>query len=335
MMSDQIFIVNSPPIPGLIFRRFRGEADFPGMVAANLASAETDGIETSLTVEWMGWAYQHLKNCDPFRDILIAEFRGEIIGYTHGSWVDEPEGRMYRFSAYLAPAWRRRGIGPVMLDWMENRLRAIAATHPRERTKFFRPDGVSHRKTGTIALLERAGYQPIRYFYKMVRSTLDNIQEFPLLEGLEVRPVLPEHYRALWALSNDNSKDEWGDPEFIVEDYRAWLTHPHFQPELWQVAWDIATDKPIGCVLTFIDHAENEKYNRKRGYSEGLGVERAWQRKGVARALIALSLEAQKAVGMMESALVADRDSVSHVTRLYASCGFQFVFTNIIYRKPL
>ncbi len=342
-----------PSLPGLNFRPFRGDADFPGMVAANLASAEADGTENTMTVAEMARAYQHLTNCDPYRDILIAEVDGEIIGYSRGSWTDMMDGeRVYAFRGCLVPAWRRKGIGTVMLAWVENHLRAIATTHPPELVKTF-DIGIDYRETGTIALLKQAGYQPFRYFHNMVRPTLDDIEDFPLPAGLEVRPALPEHYRTLWSDSHGPGDDEWGNTQPTEEGYQDWLADPHFQPELWQVAWEpstgdatspdaasplstgVATEKTVAHVLTFIDHEENEKYNRKRGYTEGIGVDRAWRRRGVARALISLSLKAQKAAGMTESALVADSDSVSNVTRLYESCGFQIVYTDTIYRKPL
>jgi hypothetical protein len=51
--------------------------------------------------------------------------------------------------------------------------------------------------------------------------------------------------------------------------------------------------------------------------------------------LISRSLQAQKAAGMTESALVADSDSTSGVTRLYESCGFQIVKRDTVYRKSI
>lgn len=331
MISDRITLPNAPQIPGLIFRHFRGESDFPGMVATILASDEANGIENVITVEFFAQAFQNLTNCDPYRDILLVEVEDEIIGYSRGYWDDLDGDRVYPLRGCLVPAWRRKGIGTAMLAWMENHLREIATLHPPEIAKFFEV-GVGYRETGTIALLTRAGYRPIRHFHNLVRPTLDDIQDFPLPAGLEVRPVLPEHYRAIWRM--ESTKDEWGYSEPTEEKYQYWVSHPHFQPELWQIAWDISLNKPIGTVLTFIDHAENEKYNRKRGYTEGIGVNRAWRRKGVARALISLSLKAQKAAGMTESALAADSDSVNNVTSLYESCGFQIVYTDTIYRKP-
>lgn len=104
---------------------------------------------------------------------------------------------------------------------------------------------------------------------------------------------------------------------------------------LWQVAWDTAAGRIVGHVLTFIDHGENRQFDRRRGYTEGIGVARAWRGRGVARALIAHSLRAQKAAGMSESALAADSQSASGATRLYERCGFQVVQWSAIYRKPL
>jgi len=333
MSNNYLTTPNAPPIPSLRFRHVRGEIDFPGMVAAILSSTEADDIEEAVTVEGMARAFQHMTNCDPYQDILLAEVDGEIIGYTRGWWMDEPQGRIYEFSRFLAPAWRHKGIGSVTLDWIENHLRAMATTHPPEIGKFFRRAGVSQRETGTIALLERAGYKPIRYFHKMVRPSLDDIQDFPLLEELEVRPAQPEHYRAIFFSGEEGIEDEWGNSKHTEESYQQWLSDPHFQPELWQIAWDVATGKSVGHVLTFIDHEENEKYNRKRGYTEGIGVDHTWRRRGVARALISLSLRAQKAAGMTESALAADVDSVNNVTQLYESCGFQTVSTDAVYQK--
>ncbi|NTV37570.1 MAG: GNAT family N-acetyltransferase, partial [Anaerolineaceae bacterium] len=164
---------------------------------------------------------------------------------------------------------------------------------------------------------------------------LNSIVEFPLPDGVELRPVLPENYPVLWKSIDETSQDEWGYKPPTDDDYQEWLTDPHFQPNLWQTAWDIASNQVVGHVLTFIDEEENEQFDRKRGYTEGIGVDRSWRGRGLARALISRSLLAQKAAGMTESALAADSDSKSGVIRLYESCGFQIIKCNTLYRKPL
>jgi ribosomal protein S18 acetylase RimI-like enzyme len=108
-----------------------------------------------------------------------------------------------------------------------------------------------------------------------------------------------------------------------------------FQPELWQVAWDIATDQVAGQVRTYIDHEQNKLYHRLRGWTEFISVLRPFRRRGLARALIARSLRAQKQAGMTESALGVDSDNLSGATRVYEDCGFRVVKRTTIYRKPL
>ncbi len=301
------------------------------MVAVLLSSAQADKIERADTVEGMANNYSHLTKCDPYQDMIFSEIKGEVVGYSRGWWWEEPAtGRIYEFVGFLVPEWRRKGIGRAMLLWMEDRLGDVAATHLTDQAKFFQVS-VSQDQKGTAIMLERAGYQPVRYFHEMIRPSLDDILDFPLPDGLEMRPALPEYYRAIWTSVAETSQDEWG---YTSEDYESWLNiFPHFQPHLWQIAWDIETQQVAGHVLTYIDHEQNKQFNRKRGFTEGIGVGRDWRRRGLARALIARSLQAQKAEGMTESALAVDNENVS--MSLYESCGFRVVRRDTIYRKPL
>jgi ribosomal protein S18 acetylase RimI-like enzyme len=108
----------------------------------------------------------------------------------------------------------------------------------------------------------------------------------------------------------------------------------NFQPELWQVAWEVSSGKVVGSVLGYINQAENQQMGIRRGYTEGISTVPAWQRRGVARALIARSLKAQRARGMTESALVCSGENPENM-RLYADCGFQEVKRDTVYEKPI
>jgi mycothiol synthase len=336
-LNNDLLTVDRPPaIPGLAFRRFRGPSDYPRMAAAIQASADADKIERADTAEDIAGAYAHLSNSDPYQDMIFAEVNGEVIGYSRAFWWEETNGpRIYGFVGFLVPAWRRKGIGRVMLRWLEQRLREIAAGHPADRPMFFQGFTEEH-EVGLAALLTAERYQPVRYFYRMVRPTLDDIPDFPLPAGIEVRPVLPEHYRAIWEADIEAFQDHWGFAPPTEEDYQAWLSNKTlFQPHLWQVAWDVSTDQIAGQVRTFIDAAQNEKYQRQRGWTEFISVRRPWRRRGLARALIARSLRVQKEQGMIESALGADSKNLSGATRVYEDCGFRVAQRNTAYRKPL
>lgn len=330
---NTINLNSAPAITGLSFRHFEGESDYPKMIKVVEASLDADKIERANTLEELANNYAHLTNSDPYQDMIFAEVDGEVIGYARGWWQDETNGPLiYGSVGFLTPAWRRKGIGSRMLAWVEDRLREIASSHAAEREKCFQ-NFTGEVQVGLIAMLEKNGYQPVRYFYEMVRPTLDHIPDFPLPQGLEVRAVLPEHYRAIWDADMEAFLDHWGFSAPSEEDYQGWLTGNTFQPHLWKIAWDVATNQVAGQVKSFINEEENKKFERKRGYTEFISVRRPWRKKGLARALIVQSLHAQKEAGMTESALGVDTENLSGATHVYEDCGFQVVKRNTVYRK--
>jgi GNAT superfamily N-acetyltransferase len=306
------------------------------MVAVVLASAEADKIERADTVEDVVVNYSHLVNCDPYQDMIFAEMNGEVIGYGRAFWRQEENGpRLYGSVGFLAPAWRRRGIGGTMLHWLETRLRTLAQAHSGLETGLLELIA-EDANVGLAAMAKANQYKPVRYFVEMVRPDLEDIPEFQMPDGLEVRPVLPEHYRAIWEADGEAFRDHWGYSAPTEEDYQGWLENKTiFQPELWQIAWDVTSNEIAGQVRTFIHEAENEKFNRQRGYTEFISVRRPWRKRGLARALIARSLRLQKERGMTESALGADSENVSGATRIYEDCGFRVTRRTTLYRKPI
>lgn len=336
MIREQLMRPPAPTIPGLVLRPFRGPADYGGIArVVNVASAG-DGSEHVVSTEAIANDYEHVSNCDLTHDMLVAVVEDEMVAYVRGEWWDEVGGPLiYGLVHRIDPAWRGRGLGRYLLGWIEMRMAEVAAAHDPARPKFHQfyiPETASYYTT----LLTDAGYQPFRYGLDMVRPSLDDIPDFPLPAGLEVRPVLPEHYRAIWDADVEAFRDHYGFAEPAPGDYDHWLHDTDvFQPELWQVAWDVATNEVAGQVRTFIDHAENEKCGRRRGYTEFISVRRPYRRRGLARALIARSLLAQREAGMTESALGVDSQSLTGATRVYEDCGFRTVARNVIYRKPL
>ncbi|MBN2146403.1 MAG: GNAT family N-acetyltransferase [Anaerolineales bacterium] len=324
-------------IPGLVLRGFRGEEDYPKMLAVINGCKEVDGIERSDTVEDIARSYAHLHNCDPYQDLCFAEVDGQVIGYTRVWWDFNGEGQWEGFKfANVLPEWRRKGVGAALLKFNEGRLREIAA-HLRQEGQI--PVGMpmiytsfvddSAKDTGSFLLAN--GYCAVRYSYEMVRPDLENIPSAPLPTGLEVRPVLPEHYRLIWEASNEAFRDHWGYVFEPWDEWLEWMEGPLFDPSLWRVAWD--GDRVAGMVLSFIDAAQNKEYGRLRGYTENICVRRPWRKRGLAFALIAQSLLALKQRGMTEAALGVDAENISGALRLYQSAGFEVVKRQTIFHK--
>jgi mycothiol synthase len=334
MVTTQISVRDAPAIPNLSLRGFRGEVDYPAMLAVIDGSKEADGIERTDSLEDIVRNYEHLVNCDPAQDMLFAEIDRQVVGYSRVFWHQEAEGpRRYTQINFLLPEWRGTGIRLAMLKECERRLREIAAGHEIDCPRVLEA-WAADTETDWTSLLTSQGYEAVRYGYEMVRPDLENIPDLRLPDGLEVRPVEPEHVELIWAAAKEAFRDHWGYSEDEWdEELAGWREAPTFQPELWQVAW--AGDQVAGMVQNFVDYAQNEEYGRQRGYTEGICVRRPWRRQGLAKALIARSFRVHKTLGMTEAALGVDADNPNGALHLYKSMGFCVVKCQTTYRKPM
>jgi GNAT superfamily N-acetyltransferase len=306
-------------------------------------SKEADVIERTDTLEDIAHNYECLTNCDPYRDMLFAEVGGLVVGYSRMWWWQGKNGdRRYSHFNFLLPDWRGTGIRRAMLHHSERHLGRIAASHPPAEEKSL-DAWASDTEAHWESLLLDEGYRAERYGFSMVRPELDDFsgdlteldKVLPLPDGIEVRPAQSKHCRAIWEAAREAFRDEWGysESEWTDEQFEAWQTGPTFDPSLWQVAWD--GDQVVALVLNFINHEENDEYNRKRGYTETICVRRPWRRQGVAKALIARSFRMHKALGMTEAALGVDAQNPNGALQLYKSMGFQVVKRHTTYRKSL
>jgi GNAT superfamily N-acetyltransferase len=193
-----VIALDGPSVPGLRFRQFRGEEDLLGMLRVYSAAHEADGVEEVTTLEQLRLNYENLVNCDPDRDITMAEVDGELVAYARVFWQELVDGgRSYECFGFVHPEWRRRGIGGALLRHNEALLRRIAGQHEGVAPKWFSSEGTD-RDGGNMALLRREGYTAVRYFHEMVASTLEPIVAPPMPDGIDLRPVERHAYRAIW-----------------------------------------------------------------------------------------------------------------------------------------
>ena len=323
-------------VPGLRLRPFGGDADFAAMADVANASFAADDMAIVRRPDELRSDYATFTRCDPARDVVMAEVDGTLAGYARsaGWWTLEDGTLVQGQIALLHPAWRRRGIGTAMLAWLEQRQRQIAAEQPGA-SSYLHHAFVTQGETDRAALLGKAGYVPVRYFFEMIRPDLLDLPAFPLPPGVEIRPVQPEHLRAIFDAHMEALRGHWGGAPPRPGDFEAWCRARTCQPQLWQVAWDVESGRVAGQVKPWIDFTQNEALGRQRGFTEFISVGAPWRRRGLARALVVRALAAQRDAGMTESELGVDTDSPYGAPRLYEACGFRVVKRNAVYRKPL
>lgn len=320
-------------LPGLRFRQFRGPEDYPGMVAANMAARLAAGVEEIVTVEGLEVQYAHLTNSDLADDLRIIELDGQIVGYVRVEWIDQNDGsRSYDMVCLLHPAQREQGIGGAMLRWAEARIRQIAAGHPDDRTRWFGAENWDADRHAT-RLLTKSGYAPVRTFFEMVRSTLDDLPEADLPEGFEIRALDRGDMRVLWEAEMKAFRDHWGGVDESEAGFERYAREPNLDPSLLVVAF--AGDEIAGAVRNEINEAENEQFSRRRGLLASVFVRRPYRRRGLARALILRSLSLLAERGMTSATLGVDADNPYAALDLYESYGFERGLTSTSWRKPL
>jgi ribosomal protein S18 acetylase RimI-like enzyme len=139
--------------------------------------------------------------------------------------------------------------------------------------------------------------------------------------------------RAVWDADVEAFADHWGFAAPVEGDYENWLKGPFTQPHLFKVAFDKDTGEIAGMVQNFIDEDGNTRFNRKRGYTEGISTRRKYRKQGVARALICESLRMLRDMGMTEAALGADADNLTGAISVYRTCGFEVVRRTTLFWK--
>lgn len=332
--ANVVHLPDAPPLPGLGFRFFHDESDFAAMVAVIAACQEDDQIDPLSpeagipTVEELAESFVMAEHFDLQRDLLLITQDERVIGFQWVRWWTEADGtRVYYHRGRLASAWRSPSLSAAVLHWAERRSQELATQ--AGGVAVLQANAAVHERDYNQLLLAE-GYTPVHSFVELAYDCASSPSDIPLPAGFERRPVLPQHYRAIWEASEEAFADEWGrrepDPAAFLKFLTNLFTNPRFDPDLWQIAWH--GDEVAGAALC-------EVTARGVGQISELSVRARWRGRGLARALLVAAVRALQARGLAHIRVFTDSDDSLGARTLYESVGFRAVTEYIRYRKPL
>jgi len=321
-------------VSGLRLRPFAGEPDLAEVARIENLEAAADGVPERTDTEQVRARFGHPNDhFDASRDVTIAEIDGVPVAVATREWVTTTDGlREYRHGGAVDPAWRRHGIGSALLAENQRLLTELATANPMSIPSVFGA-WTGDTQHGAVALLDAAGYRQVRWFFDMLRPSLDDLPLATLPEGLEVRPITIDSAKAVWLASIEAFRDHWGGFDGSDERLQQWLTAPSTDVSLWAVAFD--GDEVAGGVVNVIDAAENAALRLQRGWLASVFTRRPWRRRGLAHALIAESLRRFRDRGMTSAGLGVDAENATGAMGLYERLGFEVEYRSTAWRKPL
>jgi mycothiol synthase len=272
----------------------------------------------------------------PETDCFLAWEDDRLVGYVS---IYVAEGDAHTDSTIYChgvvhPERRRQGLGRQLLAKGTLRARERMAGIPQGRVRLQCMAGDSEE--GRKALFEGVDMKAVRYWVNLARPINNGLPKLQLPDDFRLRHFRGEQdVEAIWKVDNSAFRDHWGHTDSKVEDFYHWVKAPHFRPELWFLAEEVATGEVVGLGLNMIDPDWIARTGRQEGYVDTLAVVREHRQRGLGSALLVQGLRALRDAGMEAAHLHADAENLTGAMRLYERVGFRVRRTRASYQKLL
>jgi ribosomal protein S18 acetylase RimI-like enzyme len=299
------------------------------LLAVHAASREVDRIDPISTLEWLprdaaAVGRELASTGDPGRNAIVAEANGAVIGYALiWRWTERGGLRVLLHLERVVPAWRGRGVEDALIGWAEARIGELAAGPDEVGPWVYGANAASSEPSLAAALLG-AGYRPAFPMVELALGDLAPRPEPPLPPGYVLRPVADADLRAIW----ESMHPAYDDPNSVVEEpteeqFRAFAEEARRDATLWHIAW--RDGRVAGMALGQVVG--------ERGEVTELNVQPAHRRRGLARALLARTVNALLGRGVAHVRLHA-RGNNERALPLYRALGFAVLKEHVRYRRP-
>ncbi|MFK4639571.1 GNAT family N-acetyltransferase [Paenarthrobacter histidinolovorans] len=276
------------------------------------------------------------KNPPQMNTLLGFDTKG--VPRAHGRITKNPGGDKATGMACVDPQWQQRGIGSAVLLWQEEQTRrrfdedaaaGQTATPPRLRIQ------TEEQHEHQAKLLMGHGYGAVRWFNEMHRPLAGQLPDAPLPTGLELRTLDSSLFEPVRLAHNDAFRDHWGSEPRDEESWRFTIEEPTGRHDLSAVVIDGSTGAVAGYQLTSHDPQSAAERGFKEGYTELLGVRRAYRGRGIAQALLADAMRRYALAGMDVASLDVDSANPTGALQLYVGMGYAPVNRSMTWEKML
>ncbi|PRB42921.1 GNAT family N-acetyltransferase [Arthrobacter sp. MYb23] len=275
---------------------------------------------------------------NPAETSTLLGLDSDGVARAYGRIVKNPEGDKATGMACVDPEWQQRGIGSAVLVWQEGQVRSrfqadAAAGHTTAPPRLRIQTEEQHEHQAT--LLMGHGYGAVRWFNEMHRPLSRELPQAPLSAGLELRTLDPSLFEPVRLAHNDAFRDHWGSEPRDEESWRFTLEEPTARHDLSAVVIDSAAGEVAGYQLTSFDPDSAAERGFAEGYTELLGVRRAYRGRGIAQALLADAMQRYASAGMEVASLDVDSANPTGALELYLGMGYAPVNRSMTWEKML
>lgn len=313
--------VPDPMLPGYRFGPLSG-ADLPAVAGLIAAENQHDGVEDVVTLASLERTLLDVWSPLESDSIVARDESGRAVAYARVFAKPVPVSLAFADGElHCHPDHRGTELEPRLLEWVlaTGRARlagAAAALEPHLRIH------CDERQAGKRALFERFGFVARRVFWRMRRDLAEPIPAVELPDGLELSTYRPELDAGLMEAFNETFGDHWGFEPILEEDWRVFFTgNSEFRGDLTRVL--LEGGEIVGYSLNYHDPEECGRLGEQRGWIGQLGVCRSWRKRGLAKLLLCVSMQAFQDAGLESAILGVDAENLTGAVAIYERVGFK------------
>ena len=268
---------------------------------------DPDTVDARDVADW--WSRGELE-----RDTALVHDPGGRLAAS--GMLEEKEAGVLGVDVFVHPDFLGRGLGTLMLGWLEEEGRSRALE--RLRTAALAADPAAQ------PLIEGRGFSAVRHFYRMLID-LDAPPPEPVWpEGFTVSAFQPGEEGILHAVTEEAFSDHWGhEPRDLEYWQKAVFACDWWDPSLVYLVREGAE----------VVAAEVNAFRFGVGWVDTLGTREPWRGRGLGRALLLSAFGEFHRRGQNRVALAVDAGNETGATHLYESVGMRVSWQADVYEK--